>query len=91
MMTDLLFAVASTLSAFVAVLVAVAFWRVLRAGSGKVSYLRRKRYGLSVWATGALPKTARGSTLHELEGIEMKASGGRLSYVRQTRAVTSEL
>lgn len=90
-MMDLLFAFASVLIAFVAVLVSVAFWRVLRAGPGKVSYLRRKRYGLAAWATGGLPKTSRGSTVHELEGIEFKARGGRLSYVRQTRATTSEI
>jgi hypothetical protein len=90
-MTEIFFALLSTLCAFLAVLVVVTFVRVLRAGPGKVSYLRRKRYGLGAWATGGLRKTARGSTLHELEGLELKASSGRLSYVRETRAPTSEI
>jgi len=90
-MTDLFYALISTILAFLAVLVAIAFWRVFRAGPGKVSYLRRKQYGLRRWATGALPKTSRGSTLCELEGMELQASGGKLSYVRQTRATTSEV
>lgn len=90
-MSDLFYALASTLFACVAVFVAVAFWRVLWAGPRKVSYLRRKRYGLTAWATGALPKTSAGTTVHELEGIEMKARNGRLVHVRQTRATTSEI
>ncbi|MEG3159355.1 hypothetical protein U1763_02460 [Sphingomonas sp. LB2R24] len=91
-MTDLLLAFASTIVTCVAILVSVAFWRVLRAGPGKVAYLRRKHYGLVPWATGGLSKTSGGgSTLHELEGLEMRASAGRLSYVRQTRAPTSDI
>lgn len=90
-MSDILLALAATLVACFAVLVAVAFVRVLRSGPGKVSYLRRKDYGLRPWATGSLSKTASGSTLHELEGLELKASGGRLSYVRQTRAPTADI
>jgi hypothetical protein len=90
-MTEVLYATISTFFACAAVVFSVAFVRVLRAGPGKVSYLRRKRYGLAAWATGALPKTAKGTTLHELEGLELKASGGRLTHVRQTRATTSEV
>ena len=90
-MTDILLALAATLVAFVAVLVAVAFVRVLRAGPGTVSYLRRKRYGVLPWLTGSLPKTTGGSTLHELEGLELKASGRRLKYVRQTRAPPADV
>lgn len=90
-MTEILFALVSTLVACVAVFVSVAFYRVLRAGPRKVSYLRRKRYGLHAWATGALPKTTNGTTVHELEGLELKSRGGRLHFVRQTRATTSEV
>jgi hypothetical protein len=56
-----------------------------------VSYLRRKHYGLRAWATGDLPKTTTGTTVHELEGLELKTRGGRLNFVRQTRATTSEV
>lgn len=90
-MFDILLALAATIVACFAVLVAVAFIRVLRSGPGKVSYLRRKRYGILPWATGNLSKTAGGSTLHELEGLELRASGGRLTYIRQTRAATADL
>ena len=90
-MTDILLAIASTAVAFFAVILSVVLWRVMRAGPGKVSYLRRKRYDLGAWATGGLPKTTTGSTLHELEGIELKARGGRLTYVSQTRATTAEI
>ncbi len=90
-MTEFLYFLLSTFFACLAVLFSVAFFRVLRAGPGKVSYLRRKRYGLAAWATGGLPKTSGGTTLHELEGLELKASGGRLSHVRRTRATTSEV
>lgn len=90
-MTEILFALVSTLVACVAVFMSVAFYRVLRAGPRKVSYLRRKRYGLRAWATGALPKTTNGTTVHELEGLELKSRGGRLQFVRQTRATTSEV
>lgn len=90
-MTELLYALASALFASVAVFVSVAFWRVLVAGPRKVSYLRRKHYGLAAWATGALPKTSANTTVHELEGIELKARKGRLVHVRQTRATTSEI
>lgn len=90
-MNEIVLALLSTLLAFAAVLVSVAFLRVMKAGVGKVSYLRRKRYGLAAWATGGLPRTSRGTTVHELEGMEIKALRGRLSYVRQTRATTSEV
>jgi hypothetical protein len=91
LMSDILLALTATLVAFFAVLMAVAFVRLLRAGPGSVSYLRRKRYGLLPWLTGSLPKTSGGSTLHELEGLELKASGGRTNYVRQTRAPTADV
>lgn len=90
-MSDILLASAATLVAFFSVLVGVAFVRLWRAGPGNVSYLRRKRYGVVPWLTGSLPKTSGGSTLHELEGLELKASGGRLKYVRQTRAPTADV
>jgi len=90
-MNEILYALVSTLAACVAVFVAVAFVRVLRAGPTKVSYLRRKRYGMRAWATGGLPKTTTGTTVHELEGIELKSKNGQLTFVRQTRATTSEV
>ena len=90
-MTEIVYALVSTLAACVAVFMSVAFLRVLRAGPRKVSYLRRKRYGLQAWATGDLPKTTSGTTVHELEGLELKSEKGRLSFVRQTRATTSEV
>ncbi len=90
-MTELFYTLISTLLACFAVFVSVAFVRVLKAGPGKVSYLRRKRYGLWAWATGDMPKTTAGTTVHELEGIELKAYKGRIVHVRQTRATTSEI
>lgn len=90
-MNEILYALVSTLAACAAVFVSAAFYRVLRAGPRKVSYLRRKRYGLRAWATGGLPKTTTGTTVHELEGLELKTRGGRLAFVRQTRATTSEI
>lgn len=90
-MIEIAYAFASTLLACAAIFVALAFLRVLRAGRRKISYLRRKEYGLTAWATGALPKTSGGTTIHELEGLELKACKGELVYVRQTRATTSEV
>lgn len=90
-MTEIFFALISIAFACLAVFVAVAFMRVLKSGRQKISYLRRKRYGLAAWATGALPKTIAGTTVHELEGLELKARNGRLVHVRQTRTTTSEV
>ena len=90
-MTELLLALASTALFGFALLMAAAFWRVLRAGPGRVAYLRRKHYGLWAWASGQLPKTSDGTTVHELEGLELKATRGRLTYVRRTRAPTAEI
>jgi hypothetical protein len=90
-MIDIIYAIFSMLLAFAAAIILVAFGRVLRAGPGKVSYLRRKRYGIGAWLTGGLPKTGQGTTLHELEGLELRASGGKLRYIRQTRAPTAEI
>ncbi len=90
-MTEILLALAAMALSCIAMLVAFAFWRVLLAGPGRVAHLRRKDYGFTAWATGQLSKTSDGSTLHELEGLELQATRGRLSYVRQTRAPTAEL
>jgi hypothetical protein len=90
-MTEIFFALVSVALACIAVFVAVAFMRVLFGGRKKISYLRRKHYGFIAWATGALPQTSAGTTVHELEGLELKAWKGRLVYVRQTRATTSEV
>ena len=90
-MADIALAFAATAVACFTVLLMVAFWRVVRSGPGTVAYLRRKHYGLKPWALGGLSKTTDGSTLHELEGLELRASNGRLSYIRQTRAPTSEI
>jgi hypothetical protein len=90
-MLEILSAIFAAILGAFAIIMSVAFLRVARAGRGKVAYLRRKQYGLKAWATGGLPKMNRGTTVHELEGIELKASNGRLSYVRQTRAPTFEI
>lgn len=53
--------------------------------------MRLKQYSLTNWAAGSLPDTSSGATMHELEGIELKAKAGQLVHVRQTRAPSSEL
>jgi hypothetical protein len=90
-MTEIALTVTSIVFACIALFIAVAFLRVFKSGRRKISYLRRKHYGLSAWAAGALPKTTTGTTVHELEGLELKAKNGRLIHVRQTRAATSEV
>lgn len=67
------------------------FLAAAKSGPGEVSYLRRKNYGLRAWASGSLQKPARGATMRELEGVELKSSGGRLNHARRTRAPSSEL
>lgn len=89
-MLEFLSAILAAALGWLAIIMTVAFWRVLRRGPGKVAYLRRKQYGLKAWLTGGLPKMNRGATVHELEGIELQATDGRLTYVRQTRTTTSE-
>jgi hypothetical protein len=90
-MTEILLTLLSAFLVCVTIFMAVTFLRVLRAGPRKMSYLRRKHYGVKAWAMGALPKTTVGTTVHELEGLELKARGGRLEHVRQTRATTAEI
>lgn len=90
-MLEIFYAFLAAALGWLAIIMMVAFWRVMLRGSGKIAYLRRKQYGLKAWATGGLPKMNRGATLHELEGIELQATDGRLTYVRQTRTITSEI
>jgi hypothetical protein len=86
---DIVATIVATLLGFASVIVIIVTFRVIVAGPSRVSQLRRKRYGLAAWFSGGLPKTGIGTTVHELEGIEMKARNGRLVAVRQTRAPTS--
>jgi len=90
-MNELLFTALATLLGFLAIILATVFFSVLKAGPKEIAYLRRKRYGLGPWFNGSLPKTSRGATMRELEGIELKAANGRLVHARQTRAPSSEL
>jgi hypothetical protein len=76
---------------FLSVILATLFLSALRGGRKEITRLRRKQYGLKPWASGGLPNTTNGATMHELEGIEMKAHAGKLVHVRQTRAPSSEL
>lgn len=86
---DIVATIAATFLGFASVIVIIVTYRVIVAGPSRVSQLRRKRYGLTAWFSGGLPKTGIGTTVHELEGVEMKACRGRLVAVRQTRAPTS--
>jgi hypothetical protein len=90
-MYDLIATFGAILLGLVSLVVLTVFLSVLRGGSGEIAYLRRKDYGLKSWATGALRKPARGATMRELEGIELKSRGGTLSHARRTRAPSSEL
>lgn len=75
---------------FLAVILMTVFVSVLRAGPGEVSYWRRRNYNLKSWATGSVLRVERGATMHEYDGMEVKASGGTIAHVRQTRAPSSE-
>jgi hypothetical protein len=90
-MTEILATLGAMLLGFLAVVLATVFVSVLRAGPSEVAYLRRKDYGFRPWFAGALPKTSRGATMRELEGVELKAEKGRLSHARPTRALSAEL
>lgn len=81
----------AVLFGFLSVILATVFVSAFRSGRQDVARLRRKRYGLRTWAAGGLPRTTSGATMHELEGIELKAQGGKLVHVRQTRAPSAEL
>lgn len=81
----------AVLFGFLAVVLSTAFVTAMRNGSKEIAQLRRKRYNFQTWAAGSLPKTAPGATMHELEGIELKAESGKLVHVRQTRAPSAEL
>lgn len=83
--------IVSVLFGFLAVILATVFVSALRSGKQDIARLRRKRYGLRTWVSGSLPSTTFGATMHELEGIELKAKGGKLVHARQTRAPSSEL
>lgn len=74
-----------------AIILFTVFLAVWRAGPAEISQLRRKDYGLRPWVSGTMRKPARGATMRELEGIELKASAGKLSHARRTRAPSSEL
>ena len=90
-MYDLFATFGAILLGLISLVVLTVFLSVLRGGPSEISYLRRKDYGLKPWVTGALRKPARGATMRELEGIELKSRGGRLSHARRTRAPSSEL
>jgi hypothetical protein len=83
--------VIAVLFGFLAVVLSTAFVAAMRNGSKEIGQLRRKQYNFEAWAAGSLPKTTPGATMHELEGIELKAEGGKLVHVRQTRAPSAEL
>jgi len=76
---------------FLAVILGTLFLSAVRNGRREIKRLRRKRYGVQSWAAGSLPATTMGATMHELEGLELKAKGGELVHIRQTRAPSSEL
>lgn len=90
-MYDLFATFGAILLGLLSLVVLTVFLRVLKAGPGEVAYLRRKDYGLKSWASGSLHKPARGATMRELEGIELKSRGGTLNHARRTRAPSSEL
>lgn len=81
----------AVLFGFLAVILTTVFLSAVRGGKKEITRLRRKQYGVRTWAAGSLPKTMTGATMHELEGIELKAQAGHLVHVRQTRAPSSEL
>lgn len=83
--------IVAVLFGFLAVILAAAFWSAMRSGKQEIARLRRKRYGLRTWASGSLPRTAMGATMHELEGIELLAENGKLVHARQTRAPSTEV
>jgi hypothetical protein len=76
---------------FLSVILGTLFFSAFRGGKKEITRLRRKRYGLRTWAAGSLPSTSSGATMHELEGLELKAKAGKLVHVRQTRAPSAEL
>lgn len=76
---------------FLSIILATVFFSVLRSGPAEVSQLRRKDYGLRPWLSGDLKKPARGATMRELEGLELKAKDGKLTHARRTRAPSAEL
>lgn len=82
--------IVSVLFGLLAVIFGTAFFGALTRGRREIARLRRKNYGLRTWAAGSLPRTSLGATMHELEGIELKADGNRLVHIRQTRAPSAE-
>lgn len=90
-MNELFATIGAILLGFLAIILFTVFFRVARSGPAEISQLRRKDYGIKPWLAGDLKRPARGATMRELEGIELKASNGRLTHARRTRAPSSEL
>lgn len=90
-MYELIATFGAILLGLLSIILATVFLSVLKSGPRDIAYLRRKDYGLKSWASGSLQKPARGATMRELEGIELKSSGGKLRHARRTRAPSSEL
>ncbi|MBT2185541.1 hypothetical protein [Sphingobium nicotianae] len=90
-MNEVAATVGAILLGFLAIILLTVFLSVLKAGPSEVSHLRRKDYGLKPWMSGEMRKATKGATMRELEGIEMKASRGRLVHARKTRAPSPEL
>ena len=71
--------------AFIAIVLTLVLMRNL-SGSSKITEYRRRRYGLSAWWNGNVPRTHTGTAAHEYEGIEILADGKKTVHARQTRA-----
>lgn len=90
-MNELIATIGAILLGFLAIILLTVFLRVVRAGPAEIAQLRRKDYGIKPWLAGDLKRPARGATMRELEGIELKASKGKLTHARRTRAPSVEL
>ncbi|WP_157088912.1 hypothetical protein [Novosphingobium capsulatum] len=90
-MNELIGTVGAIVFGFVALILLTVFVSVIKTGSSEISQLRRKDYGLKPWISGSMRRPARGATMRELEGIELKSSGGQLKHARRTRAPSPEL
>ena len=90
-MYDLIATFGAILLGLVSLVVLTVCRKALTGGDGEREYVPRKDYCLTAGATAALRKPARGATMRELEGIELKSRGGTLSHARRTRAPSSEL
>lgn len=85
------YSIAAVFFGFLSVILMTVLVSALRNGKKEITRMRLKQYSLTNWAAGSLPDTSSGATMHELEGIELKAKAGQLVHVRQTRAPSSEL